>query len=114
MKRFVGLFAILVTLAPCGAVALAQQPTKLRRIGVLSATSPSTIAARLDAFRRGLRELGYVEGKKIVVEYRYADGRWDRVAALAAELVRLTSSSSSPEVQRPLDPPGKRPQLFLS
>jgi putative ABC transport system substrate-binding protein len=67
----------------------AQQPQKMHRIGVLGATSPATIAARLNAFRQGLRELGYIDGKNIVVEYRYADGKLNRVPALAAEMVRL-------------------------
>jgi len=67
----------------------AQQPQKIHRIGVFGATSPATIAARLDAFRQGLRELGYAEGKNIVIEYRYADGKLDRVSSLAAEMVRL-------------------------
>jgi putative tryptophan/tyrosine transport system substrate-binding protein len=69
--------------------AAAQQPQKIRRIGVLSVTSAATIPARIDAFRQGLRELSYVEGKNIVVEYRYADGKADRVPMLAAEMVRL-------------------------
>jgi putative ABC transport system substrate-binding protein len=72
-------------LSPCEA----EQPQKTHRIGVLGATSPATIAARLDAFRQGLRELGYIEGKNIVVEYSYADGKLNRVPALAAEMVRL-------------------------
>ena len=67
----------------------AQQAKKVPRIGVLSVTSPETIPARLGAFRQGLRELGYVEGKDIVVEYRYADGKLDRMPVLAAEMVRL-------------------------
>jgi putative ABC transport system substrate-binding protein len=75
-------------LALCSA-AEAQQRQKIPRIGVLSVTSPATIPARLDAFRQGLRELGYVEGKNIVIEYRYADGKLDRVPPLAAEMVRL-------------------------
>ena len=67
----------------------AQQPTKVPRIGSLYAGDPSTQSARIEAFRQGLRDLGYVEGKNIVVEYRYADGKPDRLPALAAELVRL-------------------------
>lgn len=67
----------------------AQQPTKIARIGYLSGTSYSANSARVDAFRQGLRELGYVEGKTIVVEWRYAEGKLDRLPALAAELVRL-------------------------
>ena len=67
----------------------AQQPKKVPRIGFLSASSPSVVATRIEAFRQGLRELGYVEGKNIVIEYRYAEGKLDRLPALAAELVRL-------------------------
>src|SRR5262245_7324164 len=67
----------------------AQQPTTVPRIGYLSPTSPSVSPARIDAFRQGLRELGYVEGKNIVIDYRYAEGKFDRLPALAAELVRL-------------------------
>ena len=63
--------------------------TKVPRIGFLAAASPSAIAARIEAFRQGLRELGYVEGKNIVIECRYAEGKLDRAPALAAELVRL-------------------------
>jgi putative ABC transport system substrate-binding protein len=73
----------------CGAVAEAQQPTKVPRIGYLIATSPSVISVRIEAFRQGLRELGYVEGKSIVIDYRWAEGKLDRLPALAAELVRL-------------------------
>jgi putative ABC transport system substrate-binding protein len=70
-------------------VAEAQQPTKIPRIGFLNAATPSAILARYEAFRRGLRELGYVEGKNIVIEYRYAEGKLDRLQELAVELVRL-------------------------
>lgn len=67
----------------------AQQPAKIPRIGWLSGAPLSTITTRMDAFRRGLRELGYVEGKNIIVEWRAADGKVERLATIAAELVRL-------------------------
>jgi putative ABC transport system substrate-binding protein len=68
----------------------AQQPTtKIPRIGFLIATTPSAISARLDAFRLGLRELGYVDGKGIAIEYRWAEGKVNRMPELAAELTRL-------------------------
>jgi putative tryptophan/tyrosine transport system substrate-binding protein len=72
-----------------GMSAQAQQPAKLPRIGYLSGSSPATDATRIEAFRQGLRELGYVEGKNIVIEWRYAEGKLDRLAALATELVNL-------------------------
>ena len=65
------------------------QPNKIPRIGYLGAVSPSANAVRIEAFRQGLRELGYVEGKNIVIEWRFAEGKLDRLPALAAELVRL-------------------------
>ena len=67
----------------------AQQPTKVPRIGYLGFSSPSTIPTRIEAFRQGLRELGYVEGKNIFIEWRSAEGNADRLPSLAAELVRL-------------------------
>ena len=72
-----------------GINAEAQQSKKVHRIGFLGASTPSAISGRLDAFRQGLRERGYVEGKNIVIEYRYAEGKLDRLPALAAELVSL-------------------------
>ncbi|HVO92623.1 MAG TPA: ABC transporter substrate-binding protein [Terriglobales bacterium] len=69
--------------------AQAQQPTIIPRIAYLSAASHSAIAARVEAFRQGLRELGYVEGKNIFIEWRFGDGKSDRLPSLAAELVRL-------------------------
>jgi putative tryptophan/tyrosine transport system substrate-binding protein len=67
----------------------AQQGGKVPRIGFLSLTSPSDRPPLRDAFRQGLRELGWVEGQNIVIDYRYAEGRVDRLPDLAAELVRL-------------------------
>src|SRR5256884_2221677 len=69
--------------------AAAQQAGKVPRIGFLGVTSPSDRPPLLDAFRQGLRELGWVEGQNIVIDYRYAEGRVDRLPDLAAELVRL-------------------------
>jgi putative ABC transport system substrate-binding protein len=72
-----------------GAVAQAQQPAKVPRIGILELGSPSASAHGHKAFQQGLRELGYVEGKNIILEYRYADGKLDLLPGLAADLVRL-------------------------
>ena len=67
----------------------AQQPKKVPRIGYLSNSDPVTESARAEAIRLALRELGYVEGQNIAIEYRYAEGKPDRYPELAAELVRL-------------------------
>ena len=75
--------AVLLTVA---VVADAQQPTKIPRIGYLSGTPTNP---RREAFRQGLRELGYVEGKNILIEWRSAEGKFNRLPELAAELVRL-------------------------
>jgi putative ABC transport system substrate-binding protein len=84
-------FAFLVTMVMLASIHLAeaQQPKKVPRIGYLGGTSPSVNSALIEAFRQGLRELGYVEGKNIVIEMRPHEGKLDRLPALAAELVRL-------------------------
>src|SRR5262245_4061845 len=69
--------------------AQAQQPKKVPRIAYFSAGSASSQASRLDVFRQGLQEFGYTQNKDIIIEQRYAEGKLDRVAALAAELVGL-------------------------
>ena len=86
-RKFV--FWLLSTVLLATSAASAQQPAKVARVGVLSSLSPSAVSARMDAFREGLRELGYVEGKNIVIEYRWAEGKVERLPELAAELVRL-------------------------
>jgi putative ABC transport system substrate-binding protein len=94
---------IAVVLAAVAVIAEAQQPTRVLRIGCVFGASASSVAARTEAFRQGLRELGYVEGKNIVIEYRYAEGKVDRLPALAAELVRLKVDviiTSGPPVTR--------------
>jgi putative ABC transport system substrate-binding protein len=70
-------------------LAEAQQPTKIPGIGYLGAPAPTVVSARTEAFRQGLRDLAYVEGKNIVIEYRFAEGKLDRLPALVSELVRL-------------------------
>jgi putative ABC transport system substrate-binding protein len=89
MKKLLHLFLIIAFLAVGDGIAEAQQSTKIPRIGYLNAASPSGTAARTEAFRQGLRNLGYVEGKNIVIEWRSAEGKLERLPALAAELVRL-------------------------
>ena len=83
---YVALCAMLFAL--CSS-AEAQQPKKVPRIGYLSSGDPATESARAEAIRLALRELGYIEGQNIAIEYRYAEGKRDRFPELAAELVRL-------------------------
>lgn len=82
-------FALSTLLFALSVQVQAQRPAKIPRIGFLLASSPSTNAARIAAFRQGLRELDYEEGKNIGIEYRYAHGKMERLPELAAELVRL-------------------------
>src|SRR5215468_7823729 len=70
-------------------LAEAQQPKKIPRVGVLSSFSPPVGSGRRGPFRQGLSELGYVEGKDIVIEFRYLEGKGDRIQSLVAELVQL-------------------------
>ena len=88
MNRRAFLSAMTSTLLAAPLVA-AQSPVKTARIGVLANGTAPTEAHRHEAFRQGLNELGYVEGRNIVIEYRYAEGKSERFPALAAELVRL-------------------------
>ena len=89
METLFRLLAITAILAGCGAIAEAQQPAKVPRIGFLAGGSPSSESPRVEAFRQGLRDLRYIEGKNILVEYRYAEGKLDRVPGLVAEFVQL-------------------------
>jgi len=89
MRKNIIHFLICAMLLAFGFPAHAQQPTKIPRIGYLNANFPTTNPVRIEAIRQGLRELGYVEGKNIVIEWRYAEGKSIRLPALAAELVRL-------------------------
>src|SRR5262245_31436694 len=89
MNRKIILFLLAAPVLICLQLAQAQQPTQIPRIGFLGGVSLSSQAARHEAFRQGLGELGYVEGKNIVIDWRSADGKLDRLPALASELVRL-------------------------
>jgi ABC-type uncharacterized transport system substrate-binding protein len=88
-RKWAGLFAIVLALTLCGERADAQQPGKIFRIGFLDSGTASGIAVLLDAFRRELTKLGWVEGKNIAMEYRFAEGKTERLAELVADLVRL-------------------------
>jgi putative ABC transport system substrate-binding protein len=89
-RKWVGLFAIITALVMTGPVSQAQQPTKVPRIGFVSVTgNANNPAPSVDAFRQGLRELGYIEGKNILVEYRYVEGVRERAPVFVAELVQL-------------------------
>ena len=86
-KNIVRVVGFVVGLFACGAVASAQQPVKTWKIGVLVSSTQALNAARDEALRQGLRDLGYEESKNIAMEYRYAEGKTDRLDKLARELV---------------------------
>ena len=86
-RTFIGSVASSLLAAPLGVEA--QQPAKIPRIGFLGLASASSFAKQVEAFRAGLRDLGYLEGKNIVIDYRWAEGKYDRLSDLAGELVRL-------------------------
>src|SRR5580765_2682683 len=88
MKK-AGVLSFVLLLLAVAVLAEAQQPTKVPRIGYLSALDPATDSARVEGIRLALRELGYIEGQNIAMEYRYAEGKVDRAPELAAELVGL-------------------------
>jgi len=87
--KWLGFSIIAFVLVVAGAAALAQQAKKIPRIGYLSNIEPASDFPRSEIIRQALRELGYIEGQNIAIAYRYAEGRVDRLPALASELVRL-------------------------
>jgi putative ABC transport system substrate-binding protein len=89
MSKNVFCLALSAMLFALGASANAQQPGKVHRIGLLHSASPAEGAPFIDAFRLGLRELGYIEGKHFVLEIRWGEAKRDRLSNLAAELVHL-------------------------
>src|SRR6266705_2937048 len=86
-RKLAGIIALVVTFAMCGVVAEAQQPAKIPRIGFLGNSTPALEENLVGPFREGLRDLGYVEGKNILIEYRWAEGKYDRFPTLIGELV---------------------------
>src|SRR5262249_56352144 len=88
-KRFL-VFVVSTLILASGYTSEAQQLRQVPRIGFLTAGSASTIPARIEALREGLSEFGYVEDKNIVIEWRFAEGKPDRLPGLVAELLRLT------------------------
>jgi ABC-type uncharacterized transport system substrate-binding protein len=119
MKKLVLSSLLAATLAfVLGFAAEAQQPKKLYRIGILFVGSSSFYATWIDVFRQGLKELGYIEGKNITIDYRYAEGKADRLPSLAAELVGLKVdvivSSSTPSVLAVKKATSTIPIVFVS
>jgi ABC-type uncharacterized transport system substrate-binding protein len=88
-RKWGGIIAIVVALTVCGARAEAQQPGKIFRIGYLDLSTASSSTLLVDAFRQELIKLGWIEGKNITIEYRFAEQKSERLPELAAELVRL-------------------------
>jgi putative ABC transport system substrate-binding protein len=89
MRKNIIRFALSATLLALCSSAPAQQPNKVTRIGYLSSQDPAYESARAEGIRLALRDLGYIEGQNIAIEYRYSEGKTDRAPELAAELVRL-------------------------
>ena len=89
MKKNIAVFALSAVLLVLCSSASAQQPGKIPRIGYLGAFTPSASGPLLEAFRRGLSDLGYVEGRNIFIDYRWAEGNPDRLPALIGELINL-------------------------
>ena len=87
--RAFAIAALLLAVATVGPPADAQQASKTAKIGILSATTPAALAPSVEAFKQGLRELGWVEGKSFVLEVRYGEGKVERLSELARELVAL-------------------------
>jgi putative ABC transport system substrate-binding protein len=89
MKKKISVFTLCAILYALCSSAEAQQPKKVVRIGYLTAQSAVAEQPRLESFRQGLRALGHIEGQNIVIEFRHTDGKFEQLADVAAELVRL-------------------------
>ena len=109
-RMFIGCVTGGLLAAPLAA--RAQQVGKVYRIGILEAIPAARNGANLDALRKGLRDLGYVEGRNLVIEYRSADGRAERFPDLASELVRLKVDLIVTRGRQPPGRPKTRPAQF--
>jgi putative tryptophan/tyrosine transport system substrate-binding protein len=118
MKRKITLFALSALLFALSHPAQAQQPKKVSRIGYLDPASPEASLRQIEALRNGLVELGYVEGKNIVIEYRYADGKRDQLFAAASELVQrqvdVIVTGSTPGVEAAKNATNTIPIIFAT
>ena len=88
-RKWAGIFAVIVALTVCGGRAEAQQTGKIFHIGFLDGSTASGNAGLVEAFRQELNKLGWIEGKNITIEYRFAEQKPERLPELAADLVRL-------------------------
>jgi putative ABC transport system substrate-binding protein len=117
-RRLTKLVAAVLVLVAAPLAADAQQAGKVARVGVIEATSPSSGRPILDAFREGLRELGYTEGQNLIIEERWAEERPERFPALIAELVRLSPDvivvGSNPGSQAAKDAKTRIPVVFAA
>ena len=118
MKPKITFWLLATVLLTTVSIAAAQQPARIPRIGILFTSSASAMSARLELFRQRLREHGYVEGRNIFIEYRYAEGKLERLPDLAAELVRLKLdvivASGSPGVLAAKKATGTIPIVFAA
>jgi putative ABC transport system substrate-binding protein len=89
VRRLANALVFALMLALCGSASDAQQPGKVFRVGVLLFPSSHSVESRLNAFREGLRDLGYKEGQNLVLESRFANGDYNQLPVLAGELARL-------------------------
>ena len=113
MKHKIILFLLAASVLICVHLVEAQQAGKVPRIGYVSSTGdPSNPGPNVEGFRQGLRDLGYVEGKNILVEYRYAEGKGERNPSLVAELVQLKVDVLVVRGQQGSAQPSRRPRRF--
>ena len=113
-RTFIGSVAVFLGAAPLAGRA---QPARIRRIGFLGNGNPTTMASQREAFGRNLRELGWIEGQTVTIEYRWADGNADRLPALVAELVQANVEvivlSGTPAIRAAQKATGTIPIVFV-